>query len=1047
MFNSPRTANPAPSGRAYEILADHAEFGGYVIVRCLAYDMLGSLYLVQNSQSGLRETLFVFSSMVAEDKEFHDRFTTQTKKLCALHHPNLLNFTQALVIQNSYCLVGEAFEGLSLPDHLMLLTGSQLSTAETTQAINLPPAQVTPILEQALTALAYAHEHKILHLNLNPTKILRSTFGEVKVYGFHFLAILGQELFEVLVSAGIPPLKLDPNRSYLGTTDILSPEARMRQPLEYRSDLYAIGVDTHWLLTGRKPTSPYQPPSKLSPQTDAGWDAFIIHSLQRKLDDRYPSATAMLADLRNLAHLAPIAQGGPLELLLPPETAADPKAKKKEPQKTPLKKAKPVKPPRRARKPFTPLQRLLFIGLPSLLAVAAGAYLYVLLMTGDVDESGAHVVASRSKAGQTPRLRLTITPRNAMVTVDPGKNIFEVSDGELPLNIIPGQYNVEIESPQHRTQRIPYTVTTEPDHLFINLDPAWAQVDFATVPGATIRAIPEHGEPVYLGVAPDDGVLHAAQGLVEGTFTFEASKDNYQSAVLKGQKLEFAKSYHVTLKPVAEPATITLLSDPPGVSVYLGDRVLGQTPLTTRDLPVDTDVALTLQQQGYRPVARTIRVQPNETEEINLGNLSAKTGLLTLGFTFNGRAPTPEELRDAEITINDRAYPSNLRRLPNILEGGYHIVIQHPDYFPADKTVAVTDGQTTDVTVDLAPRPGRLIIQPSPASPITVTLDGQPLAASADGSYPLPPGQTAKVLVAAQNFAGAEHEFKLGPNEVETWDVPLQVIPGPKSGENYSTPYLDLALSWIPSGTFNMGSPGTESERKATEGPMTTVVIPFGFWAGSYAVTQAQYRAIMGDNPSEFGHASADAGRYPVEHVSWQQAVDFTRALNEREQAAGRVPAGYEYRLPTEAEWEYFARAGTTTPFNFGEHADQSNGNFRGAYPRASGSDVTSLNSSTGTKPVGSYAPNAWGLYDIHGNVSEWVLDVYKSRLPGGTITDPAPATGDPDARRAFRGGAWSDYAADSRSAWRDDGARPDTASSAIGFRVVLAPKIPDANH
>ena len=83
----------------------------------------------------------------------------------------------------------------------------------------------------------------------------------------------------------------------------------MRQPLEYRSDLYAIGVDTHWLLTGRKPTSPYQPPSKLSPQTDAGWDAFIIHSLQRKLDDRYPSATAMLADLRNLAHLAPIAQG------------------------------------------------------------------------------------------------------------------------------------------------------------------------------------------------------------------------------------------------------------------------------------------------------------------------------------------------------------------------------------------------------------------------------------------------------------------------------------------------------------------------------------------------------------------------------------------------------------------------------------------------------------------------------------------------------------------------------------------------------------------
>jgi serine/threonine-protein kinase len=616
MFDSKLITGQVPTGRAYELLAEGAAFGGYQIVRCLAYDMLGSLYLAHNSQSGQRETLFVFPSMVTQDKEFHERFLNQTKKLCALNHPNLLNFVRPLIIQDSYCLVGEAFEGLSLPDHLMLLTGSQLSVSENRQAINLPPSQVTPILEQALTALAYAHENKVMHLNLNPTKILRSTFGEVKVYGFHFLAILGQELFEVLVSAGIPPLKLDPNRQFLGTTDVLSPEARLRQPLEYRSDLYAVGVDTHWLLTGRKPTSPYQPPSQLLPHCEPGWDALIIRSLQRNLDERYPSAAAMLADLRNLAQLAPIAQQLPLELLLPAE-APESKTKLKPPAKPSVKKSKPVKPPRKARKPLTALQRLFFIGVPSLIAVAVGAYLYVLLMTGDDADLDQHVVALRAKPGQTPKLRLTVSPRDAMITINPGKAIFEVTDGELPLNILPGQYNLDIESPQHAKQRIAYTVTNEPDHLFIKLDPAWAEVDFNTVPGATIRALPEHGEPIYLGVAPEDGVLRATRGLIEGNYDFEATKDDYQSASLTGQKLEFAKTYHVDLKPIPKPATVTLLSDPAGATVRLGDRSLGQTPLTTKDIPVDTDVTLTLEEPGYHPVERTISVQPNQTEQIH----------------------------------------------------------------------------------------------------------------------------------------------------------------------------------------------------------------------------------------------------------------------------------------------------------------------------------------------------------------------------------------------------------------------------------------------
>jgi len=1033
-------AKSVPLGRAYEILEDGKPFGEYTIIRCLAYDMLGSLYLVQNEKSSQRETLFVFSSLVAQDREFPERFTTQTQKLCTLKHPNVLHFAQSVIIQNSYCLAGEGFEGMNIPDHAMLLTGSHLSVSEAKPAANLPPTQVTPILEQVLAGLAYAHESKVMHLNLNPTKILRSVTGDIKVYGYHFLAILGQELFEMLVSAGIPPLKLDPNHSFLGTTDILSPEARLRQPLEYRSDLYAIGVDTHWLLTGRKPTSPYQTPSQLQPGIEVGWDAFAQRCLQRKPGDRYATANAALADLRNLAQLTPLPQKQPLELLLPPEAPAAPTARKKKDSKPPVvKKSKPIKPPRHARKPLTLTQRLLFIGLPALILVALAAFTYVEVETSD-DLSASDITAVRATEGQTPRLSLSITPRNSIVTI--GKTVFQVADGELPLNIAKGDYIILVESPpKYRTKRVPYSVQGQPDHLFVNLDPAWAIVDFTTAPGATIEAQPDHGPAISLGIADAKGNLHVIQGLGDGNYTFTASKEAYTSAQVTNQKLELTKSYRFDLKIIAEPAVITLTSEPAGTTVRMGAQVLGQTPFTTKEIPVDTDVELSLEKPGYETVARTLRVRPNITEQIDLGNLSAKMGELALNLEIDGHAPTAAELRDAKIVINHRDYPASTRKVPNMLEGNYAVSFQHPDYFPVDQTLAIVSNMTSTISVNLKPRPAQLSIHLTPSVPMAVFVNDLSLPASADGTYLLPPNQADRVRIEAQNYASAVRDFKPGPNQSLAWNASLSMLPPPKTGQDYQIPYLGLDMKWIPNGSFTMGSPGSEFDRAPTEGPATKVTFPVGFWAGRFDVTQAQYQAIMGDNPSAFGHDAPE--RYPVESVSWFQAREFTQKLTDHEKAAGRLPAGYEFRLPTEAEWEYFARAGTTTAFSFGDHADPSKGNFKGSYPAENGSEVTST-AITSTTPVGSYAPNAWGLYDVHGNVRQWVLDAYKSRLPGGEITDPAPATGDESARRLYRGGGWSDYARDARSAWRDpgQGVRPETVSDQIGLRVVLAPVI-----
>lgn len=1034
-------ANSVPLGRAYEILEDGREFGGYTIVRCLAYDMLGTLYLATNQQTGQNESLFIFPSLVGQDSEFPERFATHTKKLCALKHPNLLNFTSPIIIHNSYCLVGEAFESLNIPEHLMLLTGSQLSTTDNKQAANLPPQQVTPIIEQVLAGMAYAHDCKVMHLNLNPTKILRAVRGEVKVYGYHFLAILGQELFEMLVSAGIPPLKLDPNRSFLGTTDILSPEARLRTTLEYRSDIYAVGVDTHWLLTGRKPTSPYQPPSQIAPGIQPGWDTFTLHCLQRKLDDRYATATTALTDLRNIAQLTPLVQHQPLELLLAPEAPA-PAPEKKKPAKLPL--AKKVKPPKgvrhvHARKPLTLAQRLLFIGLPSLLAVALATFIYVKVETSEEAEVGVPV---RAQPGHNVRLMLNITPRIAVVTID--KTTFNVSDGKLPVSMPKGSYTITISSPPKYAKSIlPYTTQNEQDTVFVNLTPAWAVVDFDTAPGATIEAKTAKGPALQLGVADAAGKLHVTKNLGDDTYTFSASKTDYSTATVDNQKIELTKTYHFDLKIAAQPATVTLKTDPPGVTVRMGNEVLGVTPFTTTKIPVDTDVRLTLEKQGYKSVPRRLRVSPNVTIEDNLGNLAAQIGDLDVDFKINGHAPTAEESRDAKITLNSQTYPATTKHIADMLEGPYTVSFTHPDYETTQVPVTIADGKTASISANLRPKPARLTIHATPALPIVVYLNNNPVTADASGQYILPPGQKVKIRVQAQNYADAEKEFTLGPNKSEIWNVALSVLTPPMLGQDYTVPYLNLALKWIKPGQYVMGSPSTEFNRVGqSEGPATTVTVATGFWAGAYEVTQDQYQSIMGENPSEFGKNTPDQGRHPVEMVSWIKAREFTQKLTERERTAKRLPEGYEYRLPTRAEWEYLARAGTVTPFNFGDSADPSKGNFKGTYPAQSGTSIASQNNVTGTKAVGSYAPNAWGLYDIHGNVSEWVLDAYKSRLPGDSVTAPALQPGEANARREYRGGGWSDYASDCRAGWRDLSVQPDTVSGAIGLRMVLAPVI-----
>ncbi len=232
----------------------------------------------------------------------------------------------------------------------------------------------------------------------------------------------------------------------------------------------------------------------------------------------------------------------------------------------------------------------------------------------------------------------------------------------------------------------------------------------------------------------------------------------------------------------------------------------------------------------------------------------------------------------------------------------------------------------------------------------------------------------------------------------------------------------------IPAGTFLMGSnasSGSPYFNDSIQQPVHQVTISYPFWMGQYEVTQAEYQALMGTNPSVFPGASR-----PVEVVSWFSARAYCASLTA--QQAGNLPAGYEYRLPTEAEWEYACRAGTTTEFHYGPDLLCNQALFMYSDHSNSGCGVSSSN---GTVSVGSFAPNAFGLYDMHGSVLEWCLDSYAS-YSSAAVTDPF-VTGGPD--RVFRGGSWTGNSNHCRSARRHK-VGPDYTRRNLGFRVVLAP-------
>ncbi|HWC90295.1 MAG TPA: formylglycine-generating enzyme family protein [Pirellulales bacterium] len=260
----------------------------------------------------------------------------------------------------------------------------------------------------------------------------------------------------------------------------------------------------------------------------------------------------------------------------------------------------------------------------------------------------------------------------------------------------------------------------------------------------------------------------------------------------------------------------------------------------------------------------------------------------------------------------------------------------------------------------------------------------------------------------------------------------LLTVAAANPAEPAVTNSIGMRLVLIPAGQYLAGSPATDAQAEADERPAHRVTISQAFYLGQFEVTQDEFARVMGENPSWFARGApgerdlggASSGRWPVDMVAWDDSIEFCHRLSQlpAERAAGRG-----YRLPTEAQWEYACRAGSSMRFAFGEQLSSADANVRPETGAGSGHPVA----------VGSYRPNAFGLYDMHGNVWEWCADNYDAseyeRVPAVDPAGPATSTG-----RVVRGGDWQFPARYARSANRDF-TRASRRDLGNGFRVVIS--------
>ena len=996
------------------VLQPGESLGNFRVTKCLCAGLIANYYQAQHARDLHEVTIAVLHQRVKASADFMKRMNLLQKKVQLMDHEGIPQINEYDEIGGKVCLFMDPVDGQSLTAYFAdrAAEGKGLEADETAR-----------ILVQLLGLVGYMHSKGVDHRDIDSGLIFIREDGSLSLLGIGLKAALGVQSFEQVVSASVCPIAGEQSAEHLSSFDVMSPEYKSGIEEDNRVDLYCLGVLGYWLLTGQKPNhARYKAPSEFVGGLPAHWDPFFEKMLERDRDQRLQSCRSASLRLQDTDTNPVVVKGGLIQRQI---------------DRIPVPKGV------RARgKRATRIYQLTTIGLVGVpLFALAAQFMLSALVEEDVSRSD---VAQRVAGDQIPQLELRVTPASAKVDFVGFDKSFILQSGRLELSVVPGEYELQVSAPEHVGQRKKVVISEDAEftkRMTFQLEEQRLRLSLRSEPFARFYLVDSETGAIELGQAGEDGLFEFDRQSPKGDFRIVARKPGYQEAALSSNFIEeraSAKKGQAGDAPVFDlslvtlPATLKITSEPSGARIGLKGEYIGVTPLTLVELEPSDKVVVTAEKEGFRPQQRQIRMKPGVERSIDFGALVPRSGEIKVELAFEGSdLDSARQLReDTVIRVGEASYPVDSEAIQAIPEGRHTVRAEHPLYFSDSKEVTLRDGEEKSIRFQLQARPATVRLSyPDGLSP-KVSAGGRQLEIQ-DGKIRVPANKTLKLEARIRDHLTLVRQLRLKPAESVNWDInPVRIKP-PQIGQDWTVPYVGIRIVWVPAGEFQMGSPPPEQGRLPNEGPRTSVTLSQGFWSGVFEATQAQYEYIMGENPSTYV-----GSKRPVESLSWNQAETFCQRLTAVERQAGRLPEGYVYRLPTEAEWAYAGRAGTETPFHFGDRADALKGNFLGVYPREF-EDGVRQGESYGTKPVGKYGRNAFGLYDVHGNVREWTKDAYAARLPGGRLTDPSPR----DGRDSYtvRGGGWASAAVRARSAAREDVGK-ETQSDSLGFRVFLAP-------
>ena len=1024
----------------------------YRVIRLLGRGGMGQVYEVEHETLNTRHALKIVHPDLAQQPQFLARFKREAQVMAQLEHPGIVHVEDFSETDGRCWLRMRMLGGVDLAPFGGQGRAVSLSDLAKANGGKIGQALLADILCQVLEALAYAHDKGAIHRDLKPGNILLeerdgevsahvSDFGLVRLVGEDWLRSQAQKSVSSGLSIGaentIDDGAGESTRSLLGTYEYMSPEQKQGSDVDARSDLYSVGLMAARLLTGMVELG-RRLPTDFDDALDPGWDKFVDKSTDPRLDSRYQTTAEMLESAQGIRDA--IRSGA-----VAPEPEAAPVLRKK-----------------------TGKRPVAVIAVILLLAVALGAW-YALSNGRDDDlvdaptPSGPNIhklppkrVAPEDAAGMLLEMakqhQADNKPTEAIAVLD--DIIFKYP--ETPARREADKLKGEIQKAVAAKAALAKRVADALKRAKVQEDAGMLAEAIATL-GAVLPDAPGNAKL-------RDEVARLRKKHKERTTAQERDRayktfmDAALAAEIRRDWESAAKAYEAaqTNKPTPEAkaklatARHNLYAQKANAETDL-DKKIGLLVQALAQKDVETTRQLLTEARAEKQRREAVAAAHADFETwMARGATSEKAKRYDEAKGYYARAKTYAEKAGTDET---RKAGGAIIRVQEELDR----IAREQQRLAAEKEAARLKAEAAarkareqarlKTEYDAKERQARALQQAKQwKAAVAAWAEAKALGAKLD-TRPYSYRRIDDAVAACKKAMGGA--LPRGWTS-ETKRVKVATPKGEEWEEiAYYTNTLGMKFVKIPAGEFMMGSHvsadqlarqySTKAEYFKDEHPLHKVKIGEPFYLGAHEVTNGQYRQFKRDHDSkEYKGTSLNGDSQPVVYVSWNDAKAYCEWLSRKE--------GLTYRLPTEAEWEYACRAGSRSRYSFGDRDEDlhKNGNYcdRSNTDGFSWQDKTHTDGHNKTAPVGSFPPNAFGLYDMHGNVYEWCNDWHDSSYYGKSPSaDPkGPNSG---SSRVLRGGSWSSRPRFCRSANRN-WITPTNASRYLGFRVVVVLSSPE---